>query len=133
MGSDSNVIPISRASILKANPALPDHVFDKLQGLGEKAVEHLERLITDPRFVHFPIKEQMKIIDAVMLRAYGAPDGSVRRNVHFHTSEDAPGTNALRGLANKARKDLPEFKSAGRRTRQSVQDAVIVEEEEGGA
>jgi hypothetical protein len=95
----------------KANPALPDHVWNRLQELGEIATEHLAKLLTDPRFKHFPIKDQMRVIETTMQRAYGSPDGSVRRNLHMHVNpEDNKGFNAMRELSHRAHRHLPEFR-----------------------
>lgn len=96
----------------KSNPAIPDRIWDRFQDLGEVATEHLARLLADPRFAHFSIKDQMRIIETTFQRAYGSPDGSVRRNLHVHMNpEDSKGFNALRDLSHRASRRLPEFKS----------------------
>jgi hypothetical protein len=120
---DNSVVPYRSERLPeKANPALPDAVWEKLQNLGVHAVNHLERILTDPRFAHFSIKEQMKVIETTMNRAYGSVDGSVRRHLHVHTDpESEVGFNAMRDLSRVAGKKLPEFRSP------SVQDAEVVQ------
>lgn len=114
MGDDNNIVKLveyqapSRPE--KSNPAIPDRIWDRFQDLGEVATEHLARLLADPRFAHFSIKDQMRIIETTFQRAYGSPDGSVRRNLHVHVNpEDNKGFNALRELSHRASRRLPEF------------------------
>jgi hypothetical protein len=112
--SDSKVVSLYSPSVgrpEKANPALPDHIWDRFQDAGEAATAHLERLLSDPRFAHFEVKDQMRIIETTFQRAYGSPDGSVRRHLHVHANpEDNEGFNALRELSRQAQKSLPEFR-----------------------
>lgn len=96
----------------KANPAIPDHIWERFQDMGEMAAEHLANLLKDERFPFFPIKDQMKIIDTTFQRAYGSPDGSVRRHLHMNADpEDEKGFNALRDMSRRAQRDYPEFRS----------------------
>lgn len=97
----------------KANPAIPDHVWERFQDLGEVAAKHLARLLQDPKFEFFSIKDQMKIIDATFQRAYGSPDGSVRRHLHMHADdpEANKGFNVLRDMSKRAQRKLPEFRT----------------------
>lgn len=96
----------------KANPALPDHIWEAFQGMGELATAHLARLLADKRFQHFSIKDQMRIIETTFQRAYGSPDGSVKRNIHIHTNpEDNTGFNILSSMSRQAKRKLPEFRS----------------------
>lgn len=113
--TDDNVVVQFRGPPLgspeKSNPAVPDHVWKKFQELGDVAVKHLERMLNDPRFPNLSVKEQMRIIDTVFARAYGSPDGSVRRNLHVHVNpEDNEGFNALTSLSRRAQRELPEFR-----------------------
>lgn len=99
----------------KSNPAIPDRIWDRFQDMGEVASEHLARLLADPRFAHFSIKDQMRIIETTFARAYGSPDGAVRKNLHVHVNpEDSKGFNAMRELSHRASRRLPEFKSPHR-------------------
>lgn len=96
----------------KANPAIPDHVWDRLQDLGDIATQHLHRLLTDPRFPNLSVKEQMSVINSVMNRSYGSVDGAVRRHIHVTADpEDNRGFNALRDLSKRAQRTLPEFRT----------------------
>lgn len=96
----------------KANPAIPDHIWDRFQNLGEVATEHLARLLTDPRFPNFAVKEQMRIIETTFARAYGSVDGSVRRHLHAHVNpEDDKGFNVLSDISKRAHRRLPEFRT----------------------
>lgn len=97
----------------KSNPSVPDHVWTAFQHMGEMATAHLARLLSDPRFANFEVKEQMRIIETTLTRAYGSPDGSVRRHLHVHANpEDDEGFNALRALSRRANRSLPEFRQA---------------------
>lgn len=112
----------------KANPAVPDHIWDQFQDLGELAVGHMKRLLTDPRFPHLAIKDQTRVMDMALSRAYGSPDGSVRRNLHVHTDDpdSVKGFNVMQELSATAKKTLPEFRSPTRRDLSGVSDAQIV-------
>lgn len=97
----------------KANPSVPDHVWEKFQELGEVAAKHLESLLLDERFPNLTVKEQMRIIETTFARAYGSVDGSVRRNLHMHVNpEDNAGYNALTAMSRRAGRSLPEFRRA---------------------
>lgn len=109
----------------KANPALPDHVWERLQALGDVATLHLQRLLSDENFSKFSVKDQMRVIETTLQRAYGSPDGSVRRHLHVHTDpEGTKGFNALRDMSLKAQRRLPEFRSPHRGER--IEEAVTV-------
>lgn len=95
----------------KANPSVPDHVWEKFQALGEVAAKHLESLLTDERFPNLTVKEQMRIIETTFARAYGSVDGSVRRHLHANVNpEDNEGFNALTSMSRRAARQLPEFR-----------------------
>lgn len=95
----------------KSNPSLPDQVWDQLQDMGQTAVNHLERLLHDKKFEKLAVKEQMRVIETTLARAYGAVDGGVRRNLHVHMDPgNEKGYNALAELSNRAVRTLPEFK-----------------------
>lgn len=109
----------------KANPALPDHVWQRLQELGDVATLHLQRILMDGNFRKFAIKDQMRVIETTLQRAYGSPDGSVRRHLHVHTDpEGTKGFNALRDMSLKAQRRLPEFRSPHRG--EAIEEAVTV-------
>lgn len=108
----------------KSNPALPDAVWARMQELGMVATEHLARLLTDPRFANFTVKDQMRVIETTFSRAYGSPDGSVRR--HIHTTDDPEankGYNAMRDMSKKASRRLPEFRPTDG---ELIEEAVLV-------
>jgi hypothetical protein len=97
----------------RANPAVPEHVWQKFQELGEVAAKHLESLLTDERFPNLQVKEQMRIIETTFARAYGSVDGSVRRNINVNVNpEDSESFNALTSMSRRASRQLPEFRRA---------------------
>lgn len=115
MGDENNIVSLVEyrepGRPDKSNPAIPDRIWDKFQDLGEVATEHLARLLADPRFAHFSVKDQMRIIETTFARAYGSPDGAVRKNLHVHVNpEDSKGFNSMRELSHRASRRLPEFR-----------------------
>ena len=127
MGDDNKIVSLveyrAPGRPEKANPAIPDRIWDRFQDLGEVATEHLARLLSDPRFAHFSIKDQMRIIETTFQRAYGSPDGAVRKNLHVHMNpEDDKGFNALRELSHRASRRLPEYKTPPHRGDEELED-----------
>lgn len=112
-----NVIPYRGGTVVvpgKSNPSVPDHVWSILQQAGDIASQHLLNLLADKRFPALPVKEQARIIELALTRAYGSPDGAVRRNLHLHgkigeDDDGDKGVNSMQELARKVHRRLPEF------------------------
>lgn len=138
MSDEGNVVPIrtnpSYELPEKVNPAIPDQVWERLQQLGDVASQHLMRLLLDPRFPNFDLKDQMKVIDTVFNRVYGSTDGSVRKNLHVHVDpESKAGFNMMRELSEHATSSLPEMRPTDRVStkitdEQPCDDAVLVDD-----
>jgi hypothetical protein len=92
----------------KADLRIPDEIWLMLQDCGEKAAEHLYRLLHDPIFEKRKLHEQIRIIELAMLRSYGAPEGSFKRDMPPPKGEaNAEQGNALTRLAQRAK--FPEL------------------------
>jgi hypothetical protein len=80
-----------------------------LQQSGDLAAQHLLNLLSHKRFPNMAVKDQARMIELALSRAYGSPDGAVRKNVHVHIADDDKAFNAMTELSKKAHRDLPEF------------------------
>lgn len=96
---------------------MPDHVWERIHTAGDLASEHLLRLLQNKGFSFLPIKDQVRIIELSLTRAYGG-GAQISKHVHLHgkaSDQAVKGVNALSELSRKATRQLPEFVGVRRR------------------
>lgn len=109
----------------RANPAIPDEVWERLQQAGDIASQRLLQLLEDERFPFLSIKEQTRLIELALNRAYGAVDGSIRRAQQAAVDpEEGKGYNTLGALSRAAGRSLPEFKGRRLENVQTVNGSI---------
>lgn len=100
----------------KGASRIPDEVWLTLQECGEKAVEHLHRLLNDPVFAKRKIHEQIRIIELALMRSYGSPEGPIKQETlpPREGGKYIEQGDAIRRLAKTAR--LPEMQPTRRKS-----------------
>lgn len=105
----NKVVPYKAPTPDNPNPQIPYHVWDKIQELGEAAVEKLGFILAHDDFTKLTTKDQLNAIKTALELAYRQQDVNKHLHIHANQNSNKDSGNAMAALSASARRRLPEY------------------------